>query len=90
MGITMFCEPTLEKKTMDRDDLTKRVAEEEDYIRCPKFSNSLTKFLAKNSEGAENSVIARLLMIPEEKVEEIYDEAVKKLREEMVDRDDEK
>jgi hypothetical protein len=84
----MFCELTLEKKIMDRDDLTKRVTEEEDYIRCPKFSNSLTKFLAKNSEGVENSVIARLLMIPEEKVEEIYDEAVQRLRKQMVDQDE--
>ena len=70
---------------MDRDDITKRVTDEEDYIRCPKFSNSLTKFLAKNSEGVENSVIARLLMIPEDKVEEIYDEAVERLRKEMAD-----
>jgi hypothetical protein len=75
---------------MDRDDILKRVTDEEDYIRCPKFSNSLTKFLAKNSEGVENSVIARLLMIPEDKVEEIYDEAVQKLRREMADQDDEK
>jgi hypothetical protein len=69
---------------MDRDDISKRVTEEEDYIRCPKFSNSLSKFLAKNSEGVENSVIARLLMIPEEKVEEVYGEAVQQLRKEMV------
>lgn len=73
---------------MDKDELQKRVTNEEDYIRCPKFSNSLTKFIAKNSEGVEDSTIARLLMIPEEKVEEIYEEAIKKLREDMVDKDD--
>lgn len=81
----MFCELHLERKIMDREDISKRVAEEEDYIRCPKFNNSLNKFLAKNSDGVENSVIARLLMIPEEKVEEIYDEAVQRLRKKMVD-----
>ena len=73
---------------MDKEDISKRVAEEEDYIRCPKFSNSLSKFLAKNSEGVENSVIARLLMIPEEKVEEVYGEAVQQLRKEMVNKDE--
>jgi hypothetical protein len=73
---------------MDKEDIAKRVAEEEDYIRCPKFSNSITKFVAKNSEGVENSVIARLLMIPEEKVEEIYAEAVRELRAEMVEKDE--
>lgn len=73
---------------MDRDDASKRIFEDEDYIRCPKFNNSLTKFLAKNSEGVENSVIARLLMVDEEKVEAIYNEAIEKLRKEMVDQDE--
>lgn len=68
---------------MDKDDILKRVKEEEDYVRCPKCSNSLAKFLAKNSEGVEDSVIARLLMISEEKVQEIYEEAIKELRKEM-------
>lgn len=84
----MFCELILGRKTMDRDDASKRIFEDEDYIRCPKFNNSLTKFLAKNSEGVENSVIARLLMVDEEKVEAIYNEAIEKLRKEMVDQDE--
>lgn len=73
---------------MDKEDILKRVREEEDYIRCPKCSNSLAKFLAKNSEGVENSVIARLLMIPEEQVELLYQDAVQKLRAEMVEKDE--
>ena len=85
----MFCALTSEKKKMDKDEISKRIREEEDYIRSPKHANSLTKFLAKNSEGVENKVIARLLMIPEEKVEEIYEDAVKQLRAEMADLDDE-
>jgi len=39
---------------------------EEDYIRCPKLGNSLERFIAKSSEGVEDPVIARLLMISEE------------------------
>ncbi len=70
---------------MDKNEIQKRVKEEEDYIRCPKCNNSLTKFLAKNSDGIEDGTIARLLMIPEEKVQEIYDEAVEKIKEEMKD-----
>lgn len=77
----------LGKKIMDKDDIQKRIKEEEDYIRCPKCSNSLRKFLAKNSDGVEDNIIARLLMLPEEKVREIYEEAIKKLREEMVEKD---
>lgn len=79
----MFCAVSLEGRAMDKDDILKRIREEEDYVRCPKCSNSLAKFLAKNSEGVEDSVIARLLMMPEEKIQEIYEEAVKKLRKEM-------
>lgn len=69
---------------MDKDDIMKRIAEDEDYIRCPKCSNSINKFVAKMPpEGVENNVIGRLLMIPEEKVEEIYEEAVEMLQKDM-------
>lgn len=70
---------------MEKDDVQKKINEEEDYIRCPKCSNSLTKFVAKNPDGVENNVIARLLSVPEDKVEEIYKEAIEKLRKDMVD-----
>lgn len=69
----------------DKEELQQKVLTEEDYVRAPKFSNSLAKFVARNSDGVENATIARLLMIPEEQVEEIYAEAVLKLREGMVD-----
>jgi hypothetical protein len=65
----------------DKEDLQKRVREEEDYIRCSKFSNSLTKFVAKNSEGVDDSTIARLLLMEESEVTRIYQEAVVQLRE---------
>lgn len=73
---------------MDKSEIKNRISEEEDFIHCPKFFNSLTKFLAKNDDGVQNNTIARLLMIPEEKVEEIYEEAVKKLRKEMLGNED--
>lgn len=70
---------------IDKNEMLRKIAEEEDYIRCPKFSNSLNKFTQKNSEGTENSTIARLLMMDEEEVERIYQEAVQMLREDMLD-----
>lgn len=78
---------TSEKKKMDKEAVLKRILEEEDYIRCPKFSNSLKKFLATNSDGVDNSTIARLLMISEEEVEKLYSQAVQELREEMAEKD---
>lgn len=71
----------------DKAELQQRVLTEEDYVRAPKFSNSLAKFLAKNSDGVENATIARLLMISEEEVEKLFAEAVQMLREDMVDED---
>lgn len=68
---------------MDKDDIKKRIIEEDDYIRSPKFFNSLTKFLAKHSDGVDNNAIGRLLMLPEEEVESIYQDCIKELREEM-------
>lgn len=76
---------TLKRNSMDKNEVQKRINEEEDYIRCPKCSNSMMKFLVKNSEGVENATIARLLVITEEDVEKIYQEAILMLRSEMKD-----
>lgn len=70
---------------MDKSELQQRVLQEEDYVRAPKFSNSLAKFLARNSDGVENATIARLLMIPEAEVEKLFAEAVLILRQDMSD-----
>jgi hypothetical protein len=70
---------------MEKNEIQKRILEEEDYIRCPKCSNSISKFLSRNPEGAEDSIIARFLMVTEEKVKELYAEAVELLRKDMED-----
>jgi len=76
-------EELLKEISVEKSEMLKRIVDDEDYIRCPKFSNSLNKFTQKNSEGIENSTIARLLMMTEEEVEKAYQEAVKMLREQM-------
>jgi hypothetical protein len=70
---------------MDKDEIQKKIRGEEDYVRSPKCSNSLAKFLVKNPDGVEDNIIARLLMMPEEQVKEVYEEAVEMLREQMED-----
>ena len=76
----------LEGKPMDRSDIVKKIQEEEDYVRCPKLGNSLSKFLSKNPDGVENPIIARMLLMTEEEVEQIYQEAIQKLRLKMSDK----
>lgn len=73
---------------MEKDEILQKVLEEEDFIRAPKFGNSLNKFLAKTDKILENGAIGKLLQIPAEEVEKIYQESVEILREGMA-KDDE-
>ena len=68
---------------MEKDNVLKKILEEEDFIHAPKFGNSLNKFLAKTDNLLENGAIGRLLLLPEEEVERIYQESVSQLREKM-------
>jgi len=68
---------------MDKNDLIKRILEEEDFIKSPKFQNSLNKFMNENPDGVEESAIARLLLLSEEEVNKIYNESVAELKEKL-------
>jgi hypothetical protein len=70
----------------DKTEIKNKILTEEDYIRCPKFDNSIVQFLAdkKNTEDIDTYTISRLLMLTEEEVEKIYQEAVQMLRDDMV------
>ncbi len=73
---------------VEKDMLKKKILDEDDFIRAPKYSNSLNKFLAKNDRKLDNSAIGRLLLISEEEVEEIYEQSVIELRKGMIDEDE--
>ena len=68
---------------MEKDDLKKKIEEDEDFIKSPRFYNSLKKMLAKNDRTFDNGSIGRFLLISPEEVERIYQESVLKLREGM-------
>lgn len=68
---------------MNKDDIKKRIQTEEDYIRYPRFQNSLAKFISKNENGVSDSLIAKVLMITEDRVKKIYQEALSFLKKEM-------
>lgn len=69
---------------MDKKEIKERVLEEEDFIKCPKYNNSLQKFLSRHTEGVENATISRLLLLDDAEIEQIYQEAIKLLQEKMV------
>ena len=72
----------MERKN-DKETIKKRILEEEDYVRCPKFGNSLIRFTSKSGDGVEDSTIARLLQIPQPEVQVIYDEAIEMLKQKL-------
>lgn len=69
------------------EEIKLKIETEEDFIKNPKYQNSLAKYIDKNDEGAEDPAIAKMLMITEDEVRKAYDEAVEMLREDMVDED---
>lgn len=71
---------------VERSEMEKKVREEEDFIHSPKFGNSMKKYLAKMENPPENTTIGRLLMLPEEEVERLYQESVVILREKILNK----
>ncbi len=73
---------------VERDEMIRKIKEDEDFIHSPKHQNSLNKLLAKTDNILENGAIGRLLLIPETEVEELYQKSIAELRKEMVDGED--
>ena len=69
--------------TVEKAEMQRKIREVEDLIHAPKCQNSLTRFLAKTENPLENGTIARLLLLTEAEVQEIYEQSVAILRKEM-------
>jgi len=64
-------------------EIKNKIETDEDFINSPNHRNSLKVFVSKNPEGVSNDRIAKVLMISEEEVEEIYKTALNKIRKNM-------
>jgi hypothetical protein len=62
------------------DEKKHKLTQEEDYIDCPKFNNSIRQLIEKNPEGVDDETIAKVLNMSSEEVEKIYQNAIKKLQ----------
>jgi hypothetical protein len=74
---------------VEKNEMEKKILEDEDFIHAPKYGNSLNKFLAKTENLLENGAIGRLLLVTAEEVERIYQESVIQLKKEMNPDEDE-
>jgi hypothetical protein len=70
------------------NDVKNKICTEEDFINYPKFSNSISKLLAKYPDGVEDEVIAKALLIPKEEVEAKFQEYIQTCRARMGEDDD--
>lgn len=68
---------------MENNHLSKKVHEDEDYIKHSKSHDSLKRFLTQYPDGVDDLMISRLLLMTEDQVKELYDQAVQLLREEL-------
>lgn len=57
-----------------------KLTQEEDYIDCPKFNNSIKQLIEKNPDGIDDETIAKVLNMTPQEVEETYQNAIKKLK----------
>lgn len=56
------------------------VETQQDFVALKRFDFSLAKVVEKHPDGCSDRLIASALMVKEEEVEQIYQEAVQKLR----------
>jgi hypothetical protein len=70
-------------KNVKEKTIKQKVDNDEDFINSPSHRNSLRAFVNKNPEGVDNARISKVLMITEEEVEEAYQIALAKIKEQM-------
>lgn len=60
--------------------IRKSIREDPDYVFLKRFDYSLARTLERYPEGCPDRVIAHALMIAEDEIEEIYEQAVARLK----------
>lgn len=57
-----------------------KISRDNDYIRSPKYQDSLELFLYHYPNGAPDSVICKVLCMTQKELDDIYDSAIMKLK----------
>lgn len=69
----------------DKKMIKKKIMEDEDFVYCPRLGNSLSKLIEKYPDGVDDERIQKILLLSEKEVNEIYESAIKKLRDALKD-----
>lgn len=68
------------KESLTKEQILSSIKTDPDFIRSAEFKNSLNELMERYPEGVSDSVIARVLMVNKEKVQEIYEASLKVLK----------
>lgn len=60
--------------------LQEKIKKEEDFIYCPRLSNSLKNLIDKNPNGVDDERIKKVLLINDNELGKLYNSALNKLR----------
>lgn len=64
----------------DKKMLKKKIAEDMDFIYCPRLGNSLKQLIDRYPEGIDDERIQKVLLLSPKELGEIYKSAIKKLK----------
>jgi hypothetical protein len=64
----------------NKEKLKEKILTDPDFIYSPKYDNSLDKFMHRHDEGVESSHAAKVLLMEEQEVDDIYEEAINNLK----------
>ena len=65
------------------EEKKRKINEDEDYIDYPKFKNSVKKLIEKYPDGVSDETIAKVLLMSEEEVNEIYLSSIEKIKDKL-------
>lgn len=65
------------------DEKKIKILQDEDFVDCPKFKNSIKKIKEKNPEGIDDKLIAEILLMTPEELESTYLNSLKKIRKDL-------
>jgi len=75
------------EKSLTKDDILNMIKNDPDFIRSAEYHNSIKELMKKYPQGVSDPVIARVLMINKDKVQEIYEASIKTLKEKLKEDD---
>jgi hypothetical protein len=67
----------------DKDNLKKKILNDEDFIYCPRLANSLERLMEKHPNGLGDERICKILLMSQEELDETFESAILKLRESL-------